>query len=149
MVVLRWTSCTPEAPARARASLRFVLARFGLDGDTISDAVLAASELVANATEHAVGPYEMRLRCTPGAVICEVVDHDPRIPEVPSRPAVALFEPNSEDRGSGLDALCALLSERGRGLRIVHELTHGSWGFRCPGDGTKVGWVAFPVPASA
>ncbi|MEV3854952.1 ATP-binding protein [Streptomyces sp. NPDC050095] len=147
MIVCRWTSCTPEAPARARASLRFVLTQLGYETEAISDAVLAASELVANATEHAVGPYEMRLRRTPAEVICEVVDRDPRIPDVSGRPAAALFEPDPDGRGGGLDALCALLSERGRGLQIVDELTCGAWGFRCPGDGTKVGWLALPKPA--
>ncbi|MFZ3555845.1 ATP-binding protein [Streptomyces sp. BH055] len=139
----------PDAPARARASLRLVLTRLGFEAEAISDTVLAVSELVANATEHAVGPYEMRLRRTPTEVICEVVDRDPRIPDVPQLPAVALFEPGPDDRGGGLDALCALLSERGRGLQIVNELAHGAWGFRCPGDGTKVAWLALPASSHA
>ncbi|MEV3858708.1 ATP-binding protein [Streptomyces sp. NPDC050095] len=147
MVVCRWTSCASDAPARARAALRFVLTHLGYEAEAISDTVLAASELVANATEHAIGPYEMRLRRTPAEVICEVVDHDPRIPDVPGRPTAALFEPDPDGRGGGLDALCALLSERGRGLQIVDELTRGAWGFRCPGDGTKVGWLALPKAA--
>ncbi len=55
-VVWRWTSCTPSAPAQARAALRCALDQLGYDGEVISDAVLAVSEFVANATEHAVGP---------------------------------------------------------------------------------------------
>ncbi|MGW3627530.1 ATP-binding protein [Streptomyces sp. NPDC000880] len=143
-VVWRWTSCTPNAPAQARAALRCALDQHGYDGEVISDVVLAVSEFVANATEHAVGPYEMRLRCTAVEVICEVEDHDPRIPEIPALPAVAPYAPAEEDRGGGLEALCSLLSERGRGLHIVHELTEGAWGFRSR-SGTKTAWLAFPA----
>lgn len=124
------------------------LAELGYEGATISDAVLAVSELVANATEHAVGPYEMRLRCTAAEVICDVEDGDPRIPEIPEFPAVAPYEPAEEDRGGGLDALCALWSERGRGLHIVQELTKGAWGVTC-GRNMKVAWVALPLPPAS
>ncbi|MER6091283.1 ATP-binding protein [Streptomyces bluensis] len=143
-VVWCWTSCTPNAPAQARVALRCALDQLGYDDDVISDAVLAVSEFVANATEHAVGPYELRLRRTDTAVICEVEDHDPCIPEVPALPATAPYAPAEEDRGGGLEALCALLSERGRGLRIVHELTRGAWGFRSQ-KRTKTAWLALPA----
>ncbi|MEU6145682.1 ATP-binding protein [Streptomyces sp. NPDC047081] len=143
-LVWRWTSCTPDAPARARAALRCALDQLGYDGEVISDAVLAVSEFVANATEHAVGPYEMRLRRTDASVICEVEDHDPRIPTIPEFSEEAPFSPAEENRGGGLEALCALLSERGRGLHIVHELTKGAWGFRSR-RGTKTAWLALPA----
>jgi len=143
-VVWRWTSCTPNAPSQARAALRCALDQLGYDGEVISDVVLAVSEFVANATEHAVGPYEMRLRRTAAEVICEVEDHDPRIPEVPAFLAEVPFSPAEEDRGGGLEALCVLLSERGRGLHIVHELTEGVWGFRSR-KGTKTAWLALPA----
>ncbi|MFF5010551.1 ATP-binding protein [Streptomyces phaeochromogenes] len=143
-VVWRWTSCTPSAPAQARAALRCALAQLGYDGEVISNAVLAVSELVANATEHAVGPYELRLRRTDAEVICEVEDRDPRIPAIPVFPAEAPFSLAEEDRGGGLEALCALLSERGRGLHIVHELTKGVWGFRSQ-KWTKTAWLALPA----
>lgn len=139
-----WTSCTPGAVARARAVLRCALDQLGLGGEEISDAVLAVSELVANAIEYAPGPYELRLRRTPAEIICEVLDHDPHIPEVPPLPVAAPFAPTEADRGGGLDALCAMLSERGRGLGIVHELTKGVWGFRCQQD-TKTAWLALPI----
>ncbi len=143
MVVYRWTSCTPNAPARARAELRRVLAQAGLSGEDISAVVLAASELVANATEHAPGPYEMRLRRTAAEYVCEIEDGDPRIPAIPVFPSVAPFEPDPEGRGGGIDALLELLAERGRGLHIVDELTSGAWGFRRSGAG-KVAWAAWP-----
>jgi hypothetical protein len=70
-VVWRWTTCTPDGPAQARAALRCALDQLGFEGEVVSDVVLAASEFIANATEHAVGPYEMRLRRTAAEVICE------------------------------------------------------------------------------
>ncbi|GGJ53053.1 ATP-binding protein [Streptomyces brasiliensis] len=139
-VVWRWTSTTCNAPAQARVALRCALDELGYDGEVISDVVLAVSEFVANATEHAVGPYELRLRRTGTEVICEVEDHDPRIPAVPPFPATAPYAPVEEHRGGGLKALCALLSERGRGLRIVHELTKGVWGSRVRRVRRRPGW---------
>ncbi|WP_329462072.1 ATP-binding protein [Streptomyces sp. NBC_01431] len=143
-VVWRWTNCTPSPTTRARAALRCALDQLGYEGEVISDAVLAVSELVANATEHAVGPYEMRLRSTAAEVICEIWDCDPRVPELPAFPAAAPFAPVEEGRGGGLDALCALLSERGRGLLIVNELTKGAWGFRREAR-SKAAWLAIPL----
>ncbi|RFC74600.1 ATP-binding protein [Streptomyces sp. AcE210] len=144
MVVCRWTSCTPNAPQHARAELRRVLGQLGLRGEDITDSLLAVSELVANATEHAPGPYELRLRRTETQYICEIEDGDPSIPVIPVFSPAALFEPASEGRGGGLDALLALMSERGRGLRIVDELTSGAWGFRRARK-AKVAWAAFPA----
>ncbi|KAF4405604.1 ATP-binding protein [Streptomyces lycii] len=48
------------------------LDQLGHEGELVSDAVLAVSELVANAVEHATGPYEIRLRCTGTELVCEV-----------------------------------------------------------------------------
>lgn len=146
-VVWCWTSCTPGALSRARVALHCALDQLGYDGEVISDAVLAVSEFVANAHEHAVGPYEMRLRRTAGEVICEVEDHDPRIPRIPDFPTTAPYLPAEEDRGGGLEALCALLAERGRGLHVVNELTRGAWGFRRCSSTTKTAWLALPGAA--
>ncbi|TKA12268.1 ATP-binding protein [Actinacidiphila oryziradicis] len=143
-LVYTWTSATPGAPGRARTALRRALERLELSEDVITDAVLAASELVGNATDHATGPYEMMLRRTAVELICEVYDYDPRIPEIPAFPATGVFAPHPEGRGGGLEALSACLSERGRGLHIVDQLTGGAWGFRLPGDGTKVAWMVIP-----
>lgn len=150
-VVWRWTGRTPDAPVQARAALRCALDQLGLGDDVVSDAVLVASEIVTNATVHAVGPYEMRLSGSAAEIVCEVEDRDPRIPEFPAFHATAPYAPVESDRGGGLDALCSLLSERGRGLHIVHELTKGAWGFRCGKNGTKVAWFAIsavPVTGS-
>ncbi|MFD7712125.1 ATP-binding protein [Streptomyces sp. NPDC059786] len=140
-VLWRWTSRASDVPARARVTLRCALDQLGFDEEVIDDAVLAVSEFVTNAITHAVGPYEMRLRRTAAGIVCEVEDHDPRIPETPVAPVMAPYAPVEENRGGGLEALCALLSEHERGLHIVHELTKGSWGFRgC--KGTKTAWFA-------
>ncbi|WP_329433267.1 ATP-binding protein [Streptomyces sp. NBC_01280] len=143
-VVLRWTSGTPNPSAQARAALRRILDQLGLSGEAIGDAVLAVSELVANATEHAPGPYEMRLRIAAAEYFCEIEDRDPHVPEIPAFPSDAPFAPDPEGRGGGLDALLDLLAERGRGLSIVNELTRGAWGFRCTRT-TKVAWARFPA----
>ncbi|WP_338672598.1 ATP-binding protein [Streptomyces sp. SCSIO 30461] len=140
-VVWRWVRSTPNAPAQARIALRCALVELRLDDEAITDAVLAVSELVTNATRYATGPYEMRLRRIAEEIFCEVEDHDPRIPDIPTFPVAAPYAPNSESRGGGLDALCAVLSERGRGLHIVHELSNGFWGFR-GGERTKTAWFA-------
>ncbi|MEV0124968.1 ATP-binding protein [Streptomyces sp. NPDC050703] len=143
-VVWRWTSRTPDVPAQARTALRCALGQLGFDREAVDDAVLAVSELVTNATRHAVGPYEMRLRRTAAQVICEVEDHDPRIPQIPAFPATAPYAPADENRGGGLEALGAALTESGRGLHIVHELTRGDWGFWSR-KRTKTVWFVIPT----
>ncbi|GAA3491762.1 hypothetical protein GCM10018987_58450 [Streptomyces cremeus] len=79
-------------------------------------------------------------------MLCGVQDGDPQIPQVPAFPAVAPFEPAPAARGGGLDALLELLSERGRGMRIVNQLTKRAWGFRRDGSGAavKVAWMVVP-----
>ncbi|WP_255923463.1 ATP-binding protein [Streptomyces humicola] len=137
-----WTSCTPGAAARVRTALRHALDRRRIPGEVISDTVLAVSELAANASEHAEGPYELWLRPTAAELICEVHDRDPRMPDLPDFPAVTPFVPDPEHCGGGLEALCALMSERGRGLQIVDHLTGGHWGYRLTRNGKKkIAWV--------
>ncbi|KAF4406818.1 ATP-binding protein [Streptomyces lycii] len=121
------------------------LDQLGHEGELVSDAVLAVSELVANAVEHATGPYEIRLRRTGTELVCEVEDHDPLIPELPLFTVAAPFTPNEATRGGGLEALGATLAERGRGLHIVHYLSKGGWGFRRSSGVTKVAWLRLPV----
>ncbi|MEW1653953.1 ATP-binding protein [Streptomyces sp. NPDC093707] len=145
-VLWRWTDETPNAASRARTTLQCALDQLGYAGEVLDDAVLAVSELVANALEHAAGPYEMRLRFMRGhQLICEVADTDPCIPTIPAVPKMELFTVAPGRRGGGVDALLELLSERGRGLRIVHHLTRGDWGFTSePGGRSKVVWMAIP-----
>jgi hypothetical protein len=42
-----------------------------------------------------------------------------------------------------------LLAERGRGLRIVDQLTVGRWGFDRIDDGGKVAWMSVSVSDDA
>ncbi|MGW9024606.1 ATP-binding protein [Streptomyces sp. NPDC055722] len=61
-LVYRWTDHTLNPTGEVRAVLRRVLKDLGLSGNVIGDGALAVSELVANAHEHACGPYEVRLK---------------------------------------------------------------------------------------
>ncbi|WP_327393158.1 ATP-binding protein [Streptomyces sp. NBC_01186] len=146
VLIYRWSKETAHPTAAARAALRDALGGLGVVREVRTDAELALSELVANATEHACGPYEVRRRRTGTEWICEVQDSDPAIPDLPSFPVAAPFPAREEHRGAGLDALVAVLSERGRGLRIVNELTGGAWGFRRVGVAGKAVWFAIPLP---
>ncbi|MFC8276436.1 ATP-binding protein [Streptomyces sp. NPDC057271] len=144
-LVYRWTDHTLNPTGEARAVLRRVLKDLGLSGDVISDGVLAVSELVANAHEHACGPYEVHVRSAAGRYVCEIHDGDPLLPPGLYRGATSPSgaEPAEEVGG--------LLVERGRGLRIVNELAQGQWGFRVTERGAKAAWIvlapALPVPS--
>lgn len=142
----RWTSCTPNPAAEARAVLRRVLQQLDLSSEMISDGVLAVSELVANASEHACGPYEMRLRCTAAELVCEVLDQDPKIPSLSIIPGLPPGRPEPVEWVDELEGLADLLAERGRGLHIVQCLTEGAWGFRAVEPGAKIAWIALPLP---
>jgi len=93
------------------------------------------SELVANAHEHACGPYELHLRSAAGRYICEIHDGDPQLPGNLYLAAASSWAGVTTGRVSGL------LTERGRGLRIVNELAQGQWGFHVTERGTKAAWA--------
>jgi anti-sigma regulatory factor (Ser/Thr protein kinase) len=119
---------TDPAPARqARAAVRQVLAAWGMD-DPSGDAELPASELVANAAEHAGGqPVNLALRrhAGPGeqpGITCEVTDTSPRLPQA---------------RRAGTE------DERGRGLAIVTALATAS-GVRAEAAG-KTTWFTLAL----
>ncbi|MFE2559198.1 ATP-binding protein [Streptomyces sp. NPDC059352] len=134
-LVYRWTDHTLNPTGEARAVLRRVLMDLGLSGDVISDGVLAVSELVANAHEHACGPYEVHVRSAAGRYVCEIHDGDPLLPT--GLYLGATPSPDVEPtEGAG-----GLLVERGRGLRIVNELARGQWGFHVTERGAKAAWI--------
>lgn len=141
-VVWCWARCTSDAPARARIALRCALGQLGYEAEVTSDAVLAVSEFVANAMEHAVRAYEMRLRRTGSGVICEVEDHEPRIARIPVFPGRAPISLADGHEG-GQEELWALLTERGCGLQIVNESTKGAWDFQS-WKGAKTARFALP-----
>lgn len=139
-----WTKGSRAPVSAARRALREALNRAGLAEDVVDGAVLAASELVANATEHAVGPYKMVLRRSASGLVCEVHDHDPRVPVLPHAAPDGL-----PCDGPGSDEVVELLAERGRGLHIVDQLAGGRWGFDRVSDGGKVAWMTVPVSGNA
>ncbi|MEU6485968.1 ATP-binding protein [Streptomyces sp. NPDC046887] len=118
-LVYRWTDHTLHPTGEARAVLRRVLKDLGLSGDLVSGGVLAVSELVANAHEHACGPYEMYVRSAAGRYICEIHDGDPLLPAGLYSGATS---PSDAEPAEGPGRV---LVERGRGLRIVNELAQG------------------------
>ncbi|MGP4115004.1 ATP-binding protein [Streptomyces sp. 4N509B] len=130
----RWTDHAPDALFQARAALRRAAERYGLTAQATRDAVSAAAELMANAVEHARGPYELHVRRQARVLICQVVDHDPAIPQL--SPIEGVPEPE----------VCSLddVEERGRGLLMVHELSCGVWGMRTHGR-VKIAWCAIAV----
>ncbi|MFF8841902.1 ATP-binding protein [Streptomyces sp. NPDC015127] len=112
-------------------------------GNTISEGALAVSELVANAHEHACGPYEMHLRSFGGRYVCEIHDGEPLLPA--DLYVAAVPSANAEP----VEGVSGLLAERGRGLRIVNELARGQWGFLVTECGTKAAWVVLAAGSAA
>jgi anti-sigma regulatory factor (Ser/Thr protein kinase) len=117
----------PGSVGQARSAVRRALATWGMP-ELSGDAELLASELVANAVEHADGtPISFSLRCQADAgghtaVVCEVSDSSPALPRA---------------RRSGPDA------ERGRGLAIVDALATAS-GVQI-GPAGKTAWFRLAV----
>ena len=95
---------------QARSAVRTALAAWGMT-DPSGDAELLASELVANAAEHAHGPIGLALtrHQEPGrqtAITCEVTDTSPQ-------PPLARQPGPSEERGRGLAIVTALATASG------------------------------------
>jgi anti-sigma regulatory factor (Ser/Thr protein kinase) len=111
---------------QARAAVRHALAAWGID-DPGGDAELLASELAANAAEHAGGPVTLALHRHSGpggrpGITCEITDTAPRQPR---------------RQQAGADA------ERGRGLAIISALAD-DYGVR-PGPGGKTTWFTLTL----
>ncbi|MFI0818584.1 ATP-binding protein [Streptomyces sp. NPDC021098] len=130
VLIWRWSDGDHDAGSRSRVALRCTLRELGIQDEVISDAVMAAWELTANALEHARGPYEMRLLCNGRSFVFEVEDSDPCLPAMPS------------SRSGEVNTFTGL-AERGRGLRIVEAFTRGRWGFHTSGSETKIAWMEF------
>ena len=121
----------PRSVREARSAVRRAMKIWGM-GDLSGDTELLASELVANAVEHAGGEsigFALRRQVDVAgqpAVICEVSDTST------TRPTV---------REAGPDA------ERGRGLMIVAALASGSGVRASPGG--KTTWFTLALPSRA
>jgi anti-sigma regulatory factor (Ser/Thr protein kinase) len=123
-------SGSPAAAGLARSRIRAALAAWGLEA-CAEDAVLMASELVANAAVHGSGPIEVTLRIRRGgadasALVCEVTDRSLRMPRA---------------RIAGPDAVS------GRGLTILAALSSAN-GVRRTWPG-KTAWFEIALPPSA
>ena len=117
----------PTSARQARSAVRQALADWGMN-HLSGDAELLASELVANAAEHADGtPISLALRRhaepsgQPG-ITCEVTDSSPAMPQ--------RAQPGPD-------------SERGRGLAIVDALAQSS-GVRASEAG-KTSWFTLAL----
>lgn len=119
---------TLRAPRQARQAIRNVLRSWGLTNLT-NDAELLASELVANAAEHANGNVigmTIRQLAEPNGqrgILCQITDAEARLPE---------SQPVQSD------------CERGRGLQVVRDLATTS-GFAASPQG-KTAWFTLAMP---
>ncbi|MBW1600550.1 SpoIIE family protein phosphatase [Streptomyces sp. JJ66] len=120
--VARWElDAQPRAAARARELVGRQLAAWALP--VRESAELLVSELVANAVQHARGDrVELRLVRT-DALLCEVWDEDPELPQLLNIPPDA---------------------DAGRGLRVVSRIAH-RWGTNRTARGKTV-WFELALP---
>lgn len=123
-LMYQWAAGDACALRRARAALRTVADRHGLSAETSDDLLLAASELLTNAVEHANGPYQLRVHLSSNDLLCQVVDEDRQVPLLRTLRGAASGRP----AGRGILRSPFGLPERGRGLAIVDHVSQGCWG---------------------
>ncbi|WP_327654081.1 ATP-binding protein [Streptomyces sp. NBC_00483] len=125
--LLTWNQSVELAAAQARERVRQALGAYAVEPRAVDAAVVVASELVANACQHARGPYQLRLSVS--RTLCvEVLDRGPGLPA-----AVLRRTPVATDS-----------VERGRGLLLVDRLAGGAWGSRRLAGGHCV-WAEIPA----
>ncbi len=122
--------CTPAAAREARQFVSEQLSRWGVASAGpdcfVNDAVLVASELVANAVRYCSGEVALCLECRPAYLEIAVRDHNPELPEAK--------QPD-------------MTAESGRGLAIVAALC-SEWGVRPEDSHGKVVWGRIATRAS-
>ncbi|MFI7644221.1 ATP-binding protein [Nonomuraea sp. NPDC049400] len=107
-----------RATKQARSSLAQVLSEAGVVDAMVDDALLAVSEVAGNAAKHGKPPYEMRIFSVHGCPVwCDIFDGGDylNLPEV--------FANLGQGISQGIDEIS------GRGLELVHWLTHGRCDF--------------------
>jgi anti-sigma regulatory factor (Ser/Thr protein kinase) len=109
-----------EEVRAARVFAEGVVADWGIDPD---DAVLVVGELAANAQRHARSEFNVSLDHVEGALVVEVTDANPEMPEIIESPPDA---------------------RSGRGLVIVDRVAR-AWGIRGTSTGGKTVWVELDV----
>jgi anti-sigma regulatory factor (Ser/Thr protein kinase) len=128
---------------RARDLTGRVLGFLGIDPDTTYQAQLAVQELATNARRHAPPPHELRIAIRVSDVKIAVTDADPRYKAVAQLLAAAVSSQPEQD--------ASLLSESGRGLRIIAALFPGACGAgsRCAASRSRQAkqvWISIPLP---
>ena len=119
-----------------------VLDILGVDPDTIYQAQLAVQELVTNARRHGPPPHELHIATRSCDVQLAVTDADPRYEVVAQLLAAAI---------SSQPEQTSLLSESGRGLRIIAALFPGACGAGPACAASRAGqakqvWISIPLP---
>jgi anti-sigma regulatory factor (Ser/Thr protein kinase)/anti-anti-sigma regulatory factor len=114
----------PHAPGHARARVRELCRRWGLDGEVREAAEIVITELVTNAVEHATSPSVVEVERHGDAFRMAVRDYDTGttghdVPEATSWHAPPTSSP------------------RGRGLAMVAAVSH-AWGVQRHPDGKTV-----------
>jgi hypothetical protein len=94
-----------EIPA-ARGRVGALLAEWGLDGDAAQPTLLAVTELLTNAVEHASAPIDLTLEWGHTFVRVQVLDSAPVVPPAPTHDPEAA-------RGHGLQIVEGLALRRG------------------------------------
>jgi anti-sigma regulatory factor (Ser/Thr protein kinase) len=126
---------------RARDLTSRVLAILGIDPDTTYQVQLAVQELATNARRHAPPPHELHITICTSDVKIAVTDADSCHEAVAQLLAAAASHP--EDT--------SLLSESGRGLRIIAALFPGACGAgpACAPSSSRQAkqvWISVPLP---
>ncbi len=114
----------PHAPGRARAHVRDLCRRWGLEGEVREAAEIVITELVTNAVEHATSPSVVEVERHGDSFRLAVRDYDTGVAGHDVPEATSWQAPPTS-------------SPRGRGLAMVAAVSH-TWGVLRHSDGKTV-----------